>query len=95
MAKTRYNNYNSEKNYRKILFNPSTPLQSAELNEMQDIHLGFLERVGNFVVANGAIVKGGDIKSISTTNVQLAEGSVSVDGIPVYVPDGNILFPGA
>lgn len=95
MAKTRYNNYNSEKNYRKILFNPSTPLQSAELNEMQDIHLGFLERVGNFVVANGAIVKGGDIKSISTTNVQLAEGSVSVDGIPVYVPEGNILFPGA
>lgn len=95
MAKTRYNNYNSEKNYRKILFNPSTPLQSAELNEMQDIHLGFLERVGNFVVANGAVVKGGDIKSISATNVQLAEGSISVDGIPVYVPEGNIVFPGA
>lgn len=95
MAKTRYNNYNSEKNYRKILFNPSTPLQSAELNEMQDIQLGFLERVGNFVVANGAVVKGGDVKSISVTQIQLAEGSISVDGIPVYVPEGNILFPGA
>ena len=95
MAKQRYNNYNAEKNYRKILFNPSTPLQSAELNEMQDIQLGFLERVGNFVVANGAIVSGGDIRSISSTQIHLGQGSVSVDGIPVYVPEGNIQFPGA
>lgn len=95
MTKQRYNNYNADKNYRKILYNPSKPLQSAELNEMQDIQLGFLEKVGNFVVANGAIVSGGEVKSISMTQIHLGEGSVSVDGIPVYVPESNIQFPGA
>ncbi len=52
-----YDDYNESKNYHKILFRPSVPLQARELNQVQSILQNQIERFGDFVVQSGSIVK--------------------------------------
>ncbi len=52
-----YDDYNESKNYHKVLFRPSVPLQARELNQVQSILQNQIERFGDYVVQSGSIIK--------------------------------------
>lgn len=92
--KNTYNNYDPTKNYRSIVFTAGSKLQSAELNEMQDIQLGYTSSIGNFLVSNGTIIKGGEILTLNRRQIIIEESTVSVQGLPVYTPRASIELTG-
>jgi len=60
-----YDDYNESKNYHKILFRPSVPLQARELNQVQSILQNQIERFGDYVVQSGSIIKSsGNLETI-------------------------------
>lgn len=92
--KQSYNNYDSTKNYRSVIFTAGAKLQSAELNEMQDIQLGFTSKIGNFLVSNGTIISGGEILTLNRNQIIIDESTISVQGLPVYTPQASITLSG-
>lgn len=92
--KQSYNNYDPSKNYRSVVFTAGSKLQSAELNEMQDIQLGYTSSIGNFLVSNGTITKGGEILTLNRNQIIIDESTISVQGLPVYTPQANIALSG-
>ena len=47
-----------EKNYYKVLFKPSVPVQVRELNELQSILQNQIEEFGDNILKNGTIIRG-------------------------------------
>ena len=92
--KNTYNNYDSTKNYRSVVFTAGSKLQSAELNEMQDIQLGYTSSIGNFLVSNGTVISGGEILTLNRSQIIISESRVSVQGLPVFTPQASIELTG-
>lgn len=92
--KQAYNNYDPTKNYRSVIFTAGSKLQSAELNEMQDIQLGYTSSIGNFLVSNGTIITGGEILTLNRNQIIIAESTISVQGLPVYTPQASVILTG-
>jgi hypothetical protein len=55
-----YNRFQASKNYEKSLFLPGRGLQSAELNEIQEISLNKLKALGDAIFKDGDVVSGCD-----------------------------------
>lgn len=53
-----FDDYDSSKNYTQILSVPGRGVQARELTQMQTIQRDFLERLGNAILKDGAIVSG-------------------------------------
>jgi hypothetical protein len=53
-----FDDYDEEKNYHRILFRPSVPVQARELTQLQTILQNQIERFGNWAFKNGDIVLG-------------------------------------
>ena len=60
--------YDPEKNYHRVLFRPSIPVQARELTQLQSILQNQIERFGNHVFRDGTIVEGCTISFDSKLN---------------------------
>lgn len=85
-----FNRFNSVDNYKKILFLSGTALQSAELNELQDIILNELKKISSYLVKSGTILSGAEAGVITSSTFQLNTGTIFVDGYTVEVPAQTI-----
>ena len=56
-----YDDYDETKNFHKILFRPSNAIQARELTQLQSILQNQVERFGNHVFDEGALVMGGTV----------------------------------
>ena len=56
-----YDDYDETKNFHKILFRPSNAIQARELTQLQTILQNQVERFGNHIFKEGALVMGGTI----------------------------------
>ena len=55
-----FDNYDETKNHYQVLFKPTEPVQSKELNQLQEILQSQIERFGETIIERGSIVKGGN-----------------------------------
>jgi len=53
-----YDDYSESKNFQKVLFRASRPLQARELTQSQSILQNQIERFGNHIFEEGSIVTG-------------------------------------
>ena len=53
-----YDDYSDSKNFHRVLFKPSVAIQARELTQLQSILQAQIERFGNHVFKEGAIVMG-------------------------------------
>ena len=56
-----YDDYSETKNFHKILFRPSNAIQARELTQLQSILQNQVERFGNHIFDEGALVMGGTV----------------------------------
>ena len=56
-----YDDYDETKNFHRILFRPSNAIQARELTQLQSILQNQVERFGNHIFDEGALVMGGTI----------------------------------
>ena len=56
-----YDDYDETKNFHRILFRPSNAIQARELTQLQSIIQNQVERFGNHIFDEGALVMGGTI----------------------------------
>ena len=56
-----YDDYTESKNFHRILFRPSNAIQARELTQLQSILQNQVERFGNHVFDEGALVMGGTV----------------------------------
>ena len=68
-----YDDYDETKNFHKILFRPSNAIQARELTQLQSILQNQVERFGNHIFDEGALVMGG------TTTVNTLYEAVKVN----------------
>lgn len=75
-----FDDYNEEKDFHRILFKPAVAVQARELTQLQTILQNQVERFGDFVFKDGAIIKGVSQRAQRVYNVKLrdnqANGSV-------------------
>ena len=65
-----YDDYNSEKNFYKVLFKPGFPVQARELSTLQSLLQGQVESFGSHIFKEGSVVVPGNTPS--------SKGSVSL-----------------
>ena len=65
-----YDDYTESKNFHRILFRPSNAIQARELTQLQSILQNQVERFGNHVFDEGALVMGGTV-TVSYTHLTL------------------------
>lgn len=53
-----YDDFDPDKNYHKVLFRPSLPVQARELTQLQTILQDQIERFGNNIYKTGTIIEG-------------------------------------
>ena len=86
-----YDDYNEDKGFLKALFKPGVAIQARELTQLQSFLQVQLERMGNNIFDNGAIVAGGGIADyrsnyIFTTGLTDDELS-SLVGVKIFKDD--------
>ena len=53
-----FDDYDENKNFHRVLFRPSVPIQARELTQLQTILQNQVERFGEHVFQEGTIIKG-------------------------------------
>lgn len=66
-----FDDFDKSKNFMKVLFKPSRPVQVRELNQVQSIQKNQLENFANHVFKNGSKVEGHGPSSIRTNYVTI------------------------
>lgn len=85
-----FNSDNPDNNYSAVSFLAGKPLQSAELNEVQDILSRKVKSIGSFVVASGTITSGGEILKIAVNEVTLNAAKVACEGEIISVATSTL-----
>jgi hypothetical protein len=84
-----FDDFDSTKNYQKVLFKPATPIQARELTTLQSILQNQIEKFGQHFFKEGAMVIPGQISYDSLyTCVQIDETHL---GIPVSLYVQNLI----
>jgi hypothetical protein len=70
-----YDDFNEDKNFKRILFRPGYAVQARELTQLQTILQNQIERFGQHIFENGSPVIGGDIRwdpaqKVTTVNLE-------------------------
>jgi hypothetical protein len=65
-TKPYYDDFDSRKNFSKILFKPGPAVQARELNQLQTLLQEQVRRFGDNILKNGTIVSGGQITHHAT-----------------------------
>ncbi|AXY86129.1 hypothetical protein [Escherichia phage vB_EcoM_IME392] len=81
-----FNRFAAKKNYAKHLFIADRPLQSSELNEIQDQQLNNVSTLSGFLVGDGAITDGADISALGDGVISITEGTLIYAGMAMNVP---------
>ena len=86
-----YDDYNTLKDFHKILFKPSYPVQARELTQIQTILQNQISRFGDNIFTNGSRVTGGKVTVNSNVySVILSDGqSVSSLKVGQYIKGQN------
>ena len=63
-----YDDFDSTKNFYKILFRPGFSVQARELSQLQTILQKQIETLGDYVFSDGAKVYGGEVTLNTTLN---------------------------
>lgn len=88
-----YDDYQSTKNYMKVLFRPGRPVQTRELNQIQSIFQNQVEKFANHIFKNGSRISNARASYNAREYVRLEDispwTSSAVD--VVYLPSGTIL----
>ena len=80
-----FDDFDSSKNYQRVLFKPATPLQARELTTLQSILQNQIEKFGQHFFKEGSVVIPGQISYDSEyTSVQVDESHLGVP-ISLYV----------
>lgn len=80
-----FDDFDSSKNYQRVLFKPATPLQARELTTLQSILQNQIEKFGQHFFKEGAVVIPGQIAYDSEyTSVQIDESHLGVP-ISLYI----------
>ena len=89
-----YSRFNAADKYDELLFRASKGLQSAELNEVQQI-LGYrITQIADVLFAAGGVVRGGQASiNAQTGAVQMDSGAVYVDGAVREVTAATFTIP--
>jgi len=78
-----YDDFDENKKFHQIIFNPSVAVQARELSQSQDILQNQIKRSGDFILANGSKVTGGstytDFQTFKYVKVESTFDSVSID----------------
>jgi len=75
-----FDDFNADKNYYKVLFNPGRPIQSRELNTIQSILQNQIESFGSHIFKEGSmVIPGGTHYDSSFHAVKLNTTSFGVD----------------
>jgi hypothetical protein len=82
-----FDDFDSTKNYHKVLFKPGYPVQARELTTVQSILQDQIEKFGNHVFKEGDSVTGGGIHYANTFNSVLIERSFSGISVSSYLSD--------
>ena len=53
-----FDDFDEDKKFHKVLFRPSVPVQARELTQLQSILQNQVERFGDHIFKEGAIIKG-------------------------------------
>lgn len=75
-----FDDFDSKKNFMKVLFAPSRPVQSRELNQIQSIFSNQIEKFANHVFKNGSRVSNG----------RAALNAVSFVKLDPYIPNTTV-----
>ena len=80
-----YDDYNSEKNFYKVLFKPGFPVQARELTTLQSLLQGQVESFGSHIFKEGSVVVPGNISYDSQFySVKLNATSSGID-VALYI----------
>jgi hypothetical protein len=83
-----YDDYDRNKNFYRVLFRPSYPIQARELNTLQSILQNQIESYGNFSFKQGDLVIPGEVGLNTRLDYiklsSVSEVAVNVDGAIVY-----------
>jgi hypothetical protein len=83
--------YTRESGWKKILFRPGVPLQSAELIELQSLIQSEMHQLGGSIYKEGAAVSGLSIViNRDTKKAIISKGQIYALGFIHDVPDGEI-----
>lgn len=76
-----YNDWNEDKNYLQILFQPEFAVQSRELTQIQSILQNQIERFGQHIFTNGSPVLGAGVyfQDLTTINLSSTFGGTTID----------------
>lgn len=77
-----WDDFDEEKNFARVLFRPSVPVQARELTQLQTILQNQIERFGDNILADGTIVKGCAF-TFDPQNYYVKVLDLQVDGQPV------------
>jgi len=88
-----FNDYDENKKFHQILFNPTKAVQARELSQLQDILQNQIKRTGDFLLANGSKVIGGstytDFETFKYIKVNATFDGANID-LTTY-PVGSII----
>lgn len=87
-VKDYFNNFDSKKDYGYLIFIAGNPLQSAELNELQDININQFKLMESILFEQGMIISGGNI-NIHDDKISIGESIIYTDknlGYLTFIP---------
>lgn len=70
-----YDDFNEESNYLRTLFKPGRAVQARELTQIQTTLQNQIEKFGNHVFENGAVVAGGEISEAQINYLRIDSGT--------------------
>jgi len=80
-----FDDFDAEKNFYKVLFNPGKPIQARELNNIQSILQNQIESFGNHIFKEGSVVIPGNLTyDLQFNSVKLNSRNFGVD-ISLYI----------
>lgn len=82
-----FDDFNSEKNFHKVLFRPSFPVQARELTTSQSILQDQVSKFGNNIFKNGSIVTGGQTMLETSKTKYVCVQTNDINGNAVDVND--------
>lgn len=74
-----YDDFDEDKNFKRIVFRPGYPVQARELTQISTILQNQIERFGQHIFVNGSSVIGGEVRYLDTYTLNLETRYANTD----------------